>query len=583
MKNDFLFMFLASILLGALACSSGGSDSNTDSGPLPDTFSTDAGVSEDAGLDGSIGGGDTLADGSTADGGKIVFTLNPERVYDDIKVLASEKFAGRLPGTEGNAMAVELVQKRFESLGLVTPVKQVSYLQPFKFKQWSKTAPSVFSIADQSYVEETDFFTLAYSGSAKVTAELVFAGYGIVVPPFSRETYPDCILDPAGYDDYAGLDVKDKIVIVLRRTPNDDATIQASCPANPEADMGEPETLARFDYKARNAINHGALAVIFVQNYLNPPDLPEGAGLSISNDEYPAAIFANRDLVDAKVPDLKTWAGAIDSALKPNGKPTGVTATVEVTSEIVITATENVIGVIPGSDPLLKDETVVIGAHLDHLGTGTGGEIYYGADDNASGLAVMMELAKALVESGKAPARTVVFAGWNGEEEGLLGSCYYVIKDPLFPIEKIKAAFSVDMVGLGNGTGLYLYGATETDKSWIADLMAGAAAKKGLEYFVEPAEQSYASDHACFAQAGAAGVMAQSLTWDDHWSYHTPGDTSDAISIDTLRASIELLWATIEPLAAGTEGSFISAGAFMPKIADVRKSREAIARLDRWK
>jgi len=559
------FVATSCLLVVFSACTSGSGDESRDAG-------RDTGAAVDAGTD--------AAGDAGKDSGLSAYEIDPQRIYDDIAVLASAEYGGRSPGTPGGDLTIAFVEKRFQDLGLFTPVAGTSYLQPFQFNQWTQTDLSNLTIGGESLVEGTDYITFQYSGAVSVTAELVFAGYGMTVPEFSKTDYPDCPLDPTGYDDYAGIDVTGKIVIILRRAPQDNAAIYQSCPANPEASTSPTDTLARFDYKAKNAKVHGAKAMILVQNYLSTPEYLDGAGLGATSDPDFAAVFANRDKIQSHVADLQTWAQAIDSTLKPQSRPTGVIASVEVHAEFVPVNTSNVIGVVQGTDPALKDEVIVVGAHMDHLGTLPNGDINYGADDNASGTATMMELARAAVKSGLKPARTIVFAAWNAEEEGLIGSCYYVNTSPLYPIANVKAMFSVDMVGVGNGTGLDLFGATDADKAWIATLMANAGTAKGLGYTVEPAAPYDASDHVCFSYAGVPAVLALSLAEADHLYYHTPQDTIDTISMDTLKASAELLWAALEPLALGVESDYLGQKSSLCP-ADPVTTRTFLRRLER--
>jgi Zn-dependent M28 family amino/carboxypeptidase len=252
----------------------------------------------------------------------------------------------------------------------------------------------------------------------------------------------------------------------------------------------------------------------------------------------------------------------IDGTLRPSSKMTGLQSKVEAGSYKAKGFASNVIAVIPGNDPLLKDQLVVIGSHLDHMGKRPNGDVYAGADDNASGTAVMMELARSVVASGLRPARTLMFAAYDAEELGLIGSCYYVRQQPLYPIANTKVMISVDMVGLGAGTGLDLYGATDEDKGWIARVMANSSAAMGMRHGVRPLKPMLASDHACFARQGQVpAVMALSTTMDDHPAYHTPRDTSASISRPAIQASLELLWAFLVPVAMGTESQYDTAGA----------------------
>jgi Zn-dependent M28 family amino/carboxypeptidase len=201
------------------------------------------------------------------------------------------------------------------------------------------------------------------------------------------------------------------------------------------------------------------------------------------------------------------------------------------------------------------DEVVVIGAHIDHLGTDAiTGEIYNGGDDNASGTVVMMELARLLATCGEVPERTVLFAAFNAEESGLIGSCFYV-GEPSYPHEDTVAAISVDMVGAGDGGGLNLFGALMEEYLWLAQLMDAAAAEQGLPYDTFANVPVLASDHVCFITQEITAVMAQ--TTGPHEHYHTPDDTPANNSPDNLAAAAHLMWAALEPLAMGTEAPYL--------------------------
>jgi Zn-dependent M28 family amino/carboxypeptidase len=159
-----------------------------------------------------------------------------------------------------------------------------------------------------------------------------------------------------------------------------------------------------------------------------------------------------------------------------------------------------------------------------------------------------------MAESGVVPARTVVLALFNAEEEGLIGSCYYV-DNPAYAIDAVRAMFSLDMVGAGNGTGLALYGTTERGNAWIAELMDAAATEAGLSYRVAVADPLELSDHVCFSYAGVPNAFASTL--GPHSYYHTPADTVETIPLEDVQAAAELMWATLVPLARGTEDSYL--------------------------
>ncbi|MBW2276687.1 MAG: M20/M25/M40 family metallo-hydrolase [Deltaproteobacteria bacterium] len=221
------------------------------------------------------------------------------------------------------------------------------------------------------------------------------------------------------------------------------------------------------------------------------------------------------------------------------------------------TDTANLLAVIDGTDDELGYEVVMVSAHIDHVGT-QGDSINNGADDNASGVAVLLELATSLVCTVPEPARTVVFAIWNAEESGLNGSEYYVM-NPSHEMVDIYTVLNFDMVGSGNGTGLMVYDEPSLPNDWIVELMEGSAAEMGVEYNVE---HSYygpaASDQVTFWNEDVSAVLLLTLPGlPQHPHYHTPLDTIDKIVMDDLDAAVRLGWATLEPLATGTEDDFL--------------------------
>jgi hypothetical protein len=503
-----------------------------------------------AGLLASCGGG---TDGPS---GPQAFKPDPARAMADITTLASSAFEGRQGGLPGAEMTVDLVNKRFTQLGLKPAASASSFLQNFPLIVWNQTRPTVFSIGGTALTEGVDYMLLMYTDPASVKGELVFAGYGITAPPFSKNANPKCPLDASGYDDYAGIDVTDKVVVVFGGSPGNDSY---ECPVAIAGQAGTALTSGYLSYQSDNARAHGARALVYLTPYSSPQSIIM-FGYETNEKSNIATLETDRDALSRFLPDLKSWLQQIDTTHRPASRMTGLQANVEATSYRAKGSASNVIGVIPGNDPKLKDEVVIIGAHLDHMGKRPNGDLYAGADDNASGLSVMLELARAAMESGLKPARTLMFAAYNAEELGLFGSCYYVKTNPLYPLASTKVMISVDMVGLGKGTGMDLYGTTDKDKSWIAKVMAGASAEMGMAYTVTPVDPLLASDHACFAQAGIPAVMAFSTAFADHNKYHTPKDTAAAISSAALKSSLDLLWAFTIPVAQGTESRFQTAG-----------------------
>jgi hypothetical protein len=214
----------------------------------------------------------------------------------------------------------------------------------------------------------------------------------------------------------------------------------------------------------------------------------------------------------------------------------------------------NVLGVLRGTDPALSREVIVVGAHIDHLGVNPDGRINHGADDNASGAAIVMELARMFGLCGLRPKRTVLFVEFNAEEMGLIGSRHYVA-NPVFPLAQTIAMYNFDMVGAGDSSGVLLFGGTDSRNAWLTELMRGAATAAGLSHVIQTVPQKLASDHAPFVGKGIP------ICWgfarpDPHPGYHTPDDDITNVRPASLKAVGELFWAALRPLAMGEEGRF---------------------------
>ena len=471
---------------------------------------------------------------------QITTQINGQRIWQFTRYLASEKLAGRLSGTEGGRLAEEYVAKMFLEWGLEPAGDDGTYYQNFTFPLWYATAPVNLALVDgPTYVYGTDYTLFSYSGSVNTTAEVVFAGYGITVPPYNQADYPLCTAPTTGYDDYASLDVTGKIVLVFRHGPNDDPNwYYVPCPTNID-DVGS----WAFGYKSRNAHLHGAKGMILVSDYNHGPT-PGAGTLSASN--YVAgigAVFAHRSIGETLVSDLADRQASIDSTLIPASGPTGRSMNMVVTALYnSATPTRNVLGAIPGADPEIGDEVVIVMAHYDHLGVAPTGAIYAGADDDASGTATVMEIAKVMASGNFAPKRTILFAAWAAEEEGLLGASYYVAH-PKYPLADTMAALQMDMIGVGDRSGVNVFGGTV-----LADLFNQVAANAGEVLVVaQPFNPNNNSDNAPFFNAGVPAVMFQ--TRGPHEYYHTPADTYDTIDRYELEQSGRVVASTAYEMA----------------------------------
>jgi len=381
---------------------------------------------------------------------------------------------------------------------------------------------------------------LRYSPSGGGAAgPLVFAGYGVVIDPFDEAEYPHCPYPSAGYDDFAGLDLAGATVLKFSGVPNGDTSITTDCPY-----------VSGLTYAAEA----GAAAYVTIRDYAWPSS-ELGAGATLQWDvEYPMPVLAiGRSYAEELISDLATRYDTL-SDYAAASLALGVSAQVAVESSVADNTISNVLGVVPGTSPELGDEVVNVGGHIDHVGRELGSDaIYNGADDNASGTAVMMEIARGVAAIPGGPARTIVFAAWNAEESGLFGSCAYAA-DPHYPMADTLATLNLDAVGAGSGTGAYLISGGDDQSLWLSDLMDASAAAQELEYDLLTTPHMESSDHTCFFSEGVAAMTMQTL--GDHTYTHTQWDDLDAVNPEDLEAAARLTWAAVLPLAEGTEGDY---------------------------
>jgi hypothetical protein len=455
---------------------------------------------------------------------QITTQINGQRIWQFTRHLASNELEGRLAGTEGEYRAAEYISKKFREWGLEPAGDDGTYLQDFTVSSWYATAPVNLALeGGPTYDYVTDYTIFTYSGSTDASAEVVFGGYGMSIPAYNPADYPGCPAPVTGYDDYAGIDVTDKIVLVLRHGPQEDDNWYNYCPntVSPGYSVGG---LWWFGYKAYNAYLHGAKGMILVSDYNHDPEPGSGTLYDFHYAPEMGSVFAHRSIGETLVPDLEARQAWIDSMLTPASGLTGQSMNMVVTAVFDPDApSQNVLGAIQGTDPEIGDEVVIVSAHYDHEGVAPTGEVYPGADDDASGTAVMMEIAKLMASGNFAPQRTILFAAWGSEEAGLVGSYYYVEEDPKYPLEDTLAVLQMDMVGVGDRSGLNVFGGTV-----FTDLFSQIAANAD-EVLVEaqPFAPGGGSDHVPFINAGVPAVMFQ--TRGPHEYYHTPADSIDTI------------------------------------------------------
>jgi hypothetical protein len=439
------------------------------------------------------------------------------RLSYDVHFLAADSLEGRFSGSPGARVAAGFIADRFRSLGLEPAGEEGGHLQGFTFISAVRPGPAnrlalAFPEGERVLRLEDDYQPLTFSSSGAASGSVVFAGYGIKAA------------DPA-YDDYAGLDVKGKVVLVLRFSPDGDDPASRFAPYMP---------LRR---KAAEAREQGAAALLVATG---PVGGTEPVPVKISFD----ASFADAGLpvfgISTAVAEslfagqgftLAELQQRVNERKEPASRPLAVAASL--TADLVQerTRADNVVALLPGTDPARRDEVVVVGAHYDHLGLGGEGSgslyregraIHNGADDNASGVAALLEIARQL--SAAPPARTVLFAAFAGEEEGLLGSNHLVRNLPV-PKERLVAMINLDMVGRPKPGPALTIGGYGTATEW-PQLIEGLNANHHLKLATNKGGFG-ASDHSSFY---AADVPVLFFFTGAHEDYHTPSD--DAGTLD---------------------------------------------------
>lgn len=447
-----------------------------------------------------------------------------------IRYLASDSLEGRGAGSEGNWKAARYIADFFRHNG-VRPVEE-SYFQEFEVITGVELGEKNQAVVQRGeerweWKVQEDFIPLSFSVDTALTAGVVFAGYGITN-------------EDSTYDDYAGLNVEGKIVIVFRASPDYE---------NPHGRFAE---YASLFYKVHNAREHGAAGII----YVSPTDLQDELISLNRNLGAPGhtfglvAVHARRATLEKLLPpemSLDSLESAIKKELKPHSfELSGVQMTLETSLKFIHKPTANVIGLVRGSDPALAEEYIVVGAHFDHLGWGdrggsryTGSEpaIHHGADDNASGTTAMMTLA-ARIARNPLP-RSVLFIGFSGEEMGLLGSAYYC-EHPLIPLENTVMMLNMDMVGRMQENKLMVTG-TGTSSHWepLVDSLGEAFHLK----ISKTADGYGPTDHSSFY---ARNIPVLNLFTGLHDDYHRPSDTWDKINYEGMATIIDFAGAILQ-------------------------------------
>ncbi len=441
-----------------------------------------------------------------------------------VETLASERFAGREAGSTGERQAGDYIAAQLARLGAKPLPGRQDVFMSFEFTAGSRDGGSQLVIGNQRFAAPEDVVALSFSDDASVSAPVVFAGYGIVVPEAQN----------FGYDSYATLDVKDKAVVVLRYFPED-------------ADKDTKSILARYSdlrYKALAARQRGAKALLVVTGPRSPnagQTVPITFDTALAGSGIPAAS------ISGKAATVLFGSRSLESVQKEldGGNPHAAGfalegLTVELATKLVREkrTARNVIAYLPATSPVTSVDKpwIVIGAHYDHLGLGRNGNSlasgadagkpHVGADDNASGSAAVLAVAEALARR-PVRRRHLAIALWSAEELGLIGSSAFVNAPPI-PVNEMAAYLNFDMVGRMQDNKLAVQ-ATGSSSTW-ASLIERANVAAGFNLTLQP-DPYQPTDVATFNQAS---VPSLNFTTGAHLDYHKPSDTADKINYEDL-------------------------------------------------
>lgn len=463
---------------------------------------------------------------------KYSHSISSEEIAAWMEEICSPKYNGRLAGTPEYIASAEWMADKFSEWGIKPAGDNGSYFQWFDHPYTVVNEIGSLqlhlpqkdgTVIRKSYSAPADFYPGMNSGNGEVTAEVVWVGYGTTAPELN-------------YDDYKNVDVKGKIVLMNRDVPFKDVR---------DPEYAKWVKYCYHQYKSENAAKHGAIGMLYIDGNSANPNISYIENMVVTGigPEPLADIFAGLGK------DNKTLLDQVDKTFKPASFATGKTVTMKAnTTRHPEGRTCNVVGMIEGTDPKLKDEVIIIGGHLDAVGN-AGGLLVAGGLDNASGVIDIMAAAKALSASGIKLKRTVLFLLIGGEEVGLLGSKYYT-KNPIFPKEKTVTYINLDMVG--NGTGL---------------AVSASESCKGLTEYFRKANSTYIHRPMRISTSGgmfygrprsdglvflADGYRTMSLSTTDGVKpvyYHLPGDDETAVTPEIMEDVARLIYLSFIEMA----------------------------------
>lgn len=468
-----------------------------------------------------------------------------KRFQAHMDFLASDLLEGRDTGSLGHEIASQYIATEFAKMGITPAGDDGSYMQRIEFKSALLDVESPSMVLEKNGKEHElkfleDFMVGANINrtESSVTAELVFAGFGIHAPYLN-------------YSDFSGIDLKGKIAVVLAGKPND---------------FPSEEGAHYSSMKTKALIKSGVIGVISLRtplaekifpfnrakNYIKKPRIRWVKEEGEVHNGYPEilgsamlSIDASKQLMDLAGIDIEKIYQQIENNEQPKGKDLGISATISYNSSHSSVTSPNVIGILEGSDPELKNEYVLLSAHTDHIGVAThidiGDKINNGAMDNAAGVSTLLEMAHQITQSDKRPRRSMLFAMVTAEEKGLLGSDYFA-NNPTVPIESIVANVNLDMPVLTNRFDQLIGFGAQHSSLW--GVIEKAVETENMKLIPDPMpEQSIfvRSDQYSFVKKGVPAVFLvtadnEKMIFLDHEissndfirdHYHQPSDQLD--------------------------------------------------------
>ena len=492
-----------------------------------------------------------------------ILSIRETDLREEVTYLASKELKGRGDGSPELRIAAEHIADAFRKNGVKPAGDSGSYFQNFQMFTARLGASTEFRVERSVLKLGSDYVPHYLSAKADIEAPLVFVGYGVSASHLK-------------FDELAGANLRGKIAVVIDRNPHAEDFDNAF-------NRVDPGDYASVITKARNVAKAGAVGLVVIQN----PELANydlSGSLSAFRPDYPRkdapmgnmsdpgnpripVVIVSESAGSKLVPSFRDLQRKIDATLQPQFLDLGKRARLNLDMQRVPFSTQNVLGLIEGSDPRLRGEVVVVGAHYDHDGEHNG-EIWPGADDNASGTAGVIALARAFGNGSRAPGRSILLGAFAGEEKGEVGSQHYA-DHPVIPIERTVAMLQMDMIGRneehGSNRGLRLEKETSSQNANSVNII-GSTFSVDLRRTMEEANLQIAldlkfryddtpenlirrSDQWPFLQKGIPSLFIHT---GEHPDYHRPGDTADKINYPKMEKIVKLVYRAVEALANAT-------------------------------